>query len=178
MFLLSSLYEKETTQKKTNHHPHLDSTFVALFVCDFFYPFFFLLQKNKKCPPLANISGEAAEELFSVPTCCLTALPELRGKRWWVTKQLSRQPTHLLVIFLQRRVWQRRVVLLQIRWVQSQCPTDTIPRFSRRTGASGLCRATAAVVIGSQAACSQYAALKSNNLPRKCLGAREVIVTY
>lgn len=91
------------------------------------------------------------------------------GKCWWVKKRLSRQPTHLLVIFLQRRVWQRRVVLFQILWVQSKCPTDTMLWLILRTGAQSLHYATTTNANGSQAAYSLHTALKSNNLPRRVL---------
>lgn len=48
------IYIKKIQTANKQENSHLDSTFVALFLCDFFYPFFSLLKK--KSAPLASPS--------------------------------------------------------------------------------------------------------------------------
>lgn len=168
LYIYKKKYKQQTSKKTLILIAHLLHCFcVIYFILSFPY-------SKKKVPLLLPRLGScywrgSRRELLTVCTCCLTAWFRVTGKCWWVKKRLSRQPTHLLVIFLQRRVWQRRVVLFQIRWVQSKCPTDTMLWLILRTGIQSLHYATATNANGSQAAYSLHTALKSNNLRRRVL---------
>lgn len=168
LYIYIKKYKQQTSKKTLILIAHLLHCFCVIsFILSFPY-------SKKKVPLLLPRLGScywrgSRRELLTVCTCCLTAWFRVTGKCWWVKKRLSRQPTHLLVIFLQRRVWQRRVVLFQIRWVQSKCPTDTMLWLILRTGIQSLHYATATNANGSQAAYSLHTALKSNNLRRRVL---------